>query len=59
MKIIHIKDQEHEMILDPLCAAIGNFDGLHLGHQKLIAECKRHNYKQQFLTFLSTSLCLS
>ena len=51
MKIIHIKDQEHEMILDPLCAAIGNFDGLHLGHQKLIAECKRHNYKSAVLTF--------
>lgn len=51
MKIIHIKDQDHEIILEPLCAAIGNFDGLHLGHQKLIAECKRHGYKSAVLTF--------
>lgn len=51
MKIIHIKDDDHELIPDPLCAAIGNFDGVHLGHQKLIEECKRHGYKSAVLTF--------
>lgn len=51
MKIIHIKDLEHMIIPDPLCAAIGNFDGVHLGHQKLIEECKRHGYKSAVLTF--------
>ncbi|MDE6656179.1 MAG: bifunctional riboflavin kinase/FAD synthetase [Anaeroplasmataceae bacterium] len=51
MKTIHIKDNDHELITDPLCAAIGNFDGVHLGHQKLIEECKRHGYKSAVLTF--------
>lgn len=51
MKIIHIKKNLHEPIPTPLCAAIGNFDGVHLGHQKLIEECKRHNYKSAVLTF--------
>lgn len=51
MKIIHIKDEDHELIPEPVCAAIGNFDGVHLGHQKLIEECKRHGYKSAVLTF--------
>ncbi len=52
MKIINIKSLNSEWIItEPLCAAIGNFDGVHLGHQKLIAECKRHNYKSAVLTF--------
>ncbi len=51
MKIIKVKGAQHERILDPLCAAIGNFDGVHLGHQKLIEECKRHGYKSAVLTF--------
>lgn len=51
MKIITIKDLNFECISEPLCAAIGNFDGVHLGHQKLIEECKRHGYKSAVLTF--------
>lgn len=51
MKIIHVKGNDHELITEPLCAAIGNFDGVHLGHQKLIEECKRHGYKSAVLTF--------
>lgn len=51
MKIIHIKDQQIERLPEPVCAAIGNFDGVHLGHQKLIEECKRHGYKSAVLTF--------
>lgn len=51
MKIINVKGMQHEVILEPLCAAIGNFDGVHLGHQKLIEECKRHGYKSAVLTF--------
>lgn len=51
MKIININDENFEEISDELCAAIGNFDGVHLGHQKLIEECKRHNYKSAVLTF--------
>ncbi len=51
MKIIHVNDLNSECICEPLCAAIGNFDGVHLGHQKLIEECKRHQYKSAVLTF--------
>ncbi len=51
MKIINVKEENFEAICEPLCAAIGNFDGVHLGHQKLIEECKRHGYKSAVLTF--------
>ncbi len=51
MKIITVKDGQSDIIPEPLCAAIGNFDGVHLGHQKLIEECKRHGYKSAVLTF--------
>ncbi len=50
MKTIFIKDKKFEPLSEPVCAAIGNFDGVHLGHQKLISECKRHGYKSAVLT---------
>ncbi len=51
MKSIFIKDKNFFPLPEPVCAAIGNFDGVHLGHQKLIEECKRHGYKSAVLTF--------
>lgn len=51
MKIINVKDNNFEPINEPLCAAVGNFDGVHLGHQKLIDEAKKHNLKSAVLTF--------
>ena len=51
MKSIFIKDKNFIPLPEPVCAAIGNFDGVHLGHQKLIEECKRHGYKSAVLTF--------
>lgn len=51
MKTIYIKDHNIIRLPKPVCAAIGNFDGVHLGHQKLIEECKRHGYKSAVLTF--------
>ena len=40
-----------QQLPEEVCAAIGNFDGVHLGHQKLIEECKRHGLKSAVLTF--------
>ena len=51
MKTIIIRDQNFYPLPEDICAAIGNFDGVHLGHQKLIDECKRHGYKSAVLTF--------
>ena len=51
MKSIYIKDKNFISLPEPVCAAIGNFDGVHLGHQKLIDECKRHGLKSAVLTF--------
>ncbi len=37
--------------LPELCITIGNFDGIHLGHQKLIEECTKHNLKSAVMSF--------
>ncbi len=34
-----------------LCCAIGNFDGVHLAHQRLINECKKIGEKSVIITF--------
>ena len=51
MDIIYVKNNNIKNIPDELCCAIGNFDGVHLGHQKLINESKAHNLKSAVLTF--------
>jgi FAD synthase len=32
MEIIYVKNNDIKPIKDPLCCAVGNFDGVHLGH---------------------------
>lgn len=47
--------EEMKQIKGPAGAAIGNFDGVHLGHQALIrqcaSECKQHHWSSCVLTF--------
>lgn len=52
MEIIYVKSNEIKPLPYKVCAAIGNFDGVHLGHQKLIHEAKLHGEKSAVLTFL-------
>ena len=51
METIYIKKQEFNSLPCQICAAIGNFDGVHIGHQELVKECKKHNLKSGVITF--------
>ncbi len=51
METVVIKYNNVISFPEHICAAIGNFDGVHLGHQRLIDECKRHGYKSAVITF--------
>ena len=55
MKIYHIGVDHGDEIKEPICACIGYFDGLHLGHQKLV-ECvvetaRQTNTQPSLITF--------
>ena len=54
MKVIYL-NEENMIALEPSCVALGFFDGMHLGHQKLIDEVlkvsKIKNLKKGLLTF--------
>lgn len=51
MKVIKISNMVYEPINEDVCVAIGNFDGVHRGHQILIEQSKKHGYKSGVLTF--------
>lgn len=51
MEVIWIKDGSFPVLKENLCCAIGNFDGVHLGHQELIKKCKDFCFKSAVLTF--------
>lgn len=51
MKIFKISDITLLPKLEPSSCVIGNFDGLHLGHQTLIKEGKRTGLKLTVITF--------
>ena len=51
MEIIRIQNKQFIELKNPTCAAIGNFDGVHLAHQILINESKKHNLKSAVITF--------
>lgn len=53
--IVHNCNISSNINIDNLVLAIGNFDGIHLGHQKIINQCvdlaKKHNFTPAILTF--------
>ena len=53
--IVHNCNINSNINIDNLILAIGNFDGVHLGHQKIINQCidlaKKHNFTPAILTF--------
>ncbi|MCR5231909.1 MAG: riboflavin biosynthesis protein RibF [Acholeplasmatales bacterium] len=51
METIRINDFNNIPTLDSICATIGAFDGVHLGHQMLMKKCKNSNYKSAVITF--------
>ena len=54
MEVIYLKGHE-VCIQEPVCCAIGFFDGLHLGHMELVEEvdriAKQKGYKKGLMTF--------
>ena len=51
MRILKIELGKKLNLGKNVCATIGNFDGVHLAHQKLINECKRIGEKSVVITF--------
>lgn len=51
MNVIWLKEGSSLKIDEDLCCAIGNFDGVHLGHRQLINKSKEFNLKSAVLTF--------
>ena len=62
MKVVHINLTGTAVVEEPLTACIGYFDGLHLGHQKLIDEVKRvakiRNTRCALITFDPDPWCV-
>lgn len=51
MQIIHHLNSDKLPLQIPLALTIGNFDGVHLGHKKIISELKAQNLSTGILTF--------
>ncbi len=51
MRTIFINNLKEIFNLEALSIMLGNFDGFHLGHQKLLEELKKINTKKALLTF--------
>lgn len=51
MKVIQINDFKGQYISEPICACLGNFDGIHLAHQKLIEEVNKSANAHAMITF--------
>lgn len=54
MEVIYLNEQKRKMS-EPICSAVGFFDGLHIGHMALVDEVlrisERTGYKKALMTF--------
>jgi len=52
---MRVIESDEQRVAEPVCLMIGNFDGVHLGHQSLIDQARelaeRHGYKTAVLSF--------
>ena len=53
MEVYYINSLDDLPKLEVNSCAIGNFDGLHLGHRELIEKAKIDDYKRLVITFES------
>ena len=51
MKIIKVNDINKKYVFENISVCIGNFDGIHLGHQALINEVLKNPLKHGLITF--------
>lgn len=51
MQVIKFKLNDELSCFDEISLCLGYFDGIHLGHQKLIERANKSNYKSAVLTF--------
>ena len=55
MRVINIGVHTVQKYQNPMCACIGYFDGMHLGHQALVkatvALAEKHNCESALITF--------
>lgn len=58
MRVVYGKIKSKKHFGDDVCVTIGNFDGIHLGHQALINKCKEIGKTSVVITFNPHPACI-
>ena len=53
MEVVYVKKYDEIYINKDICVAIGNFDGLHLGHMSLINQVYKSELSKGIITFIN------